>query len=83
MKGKIKRKTNEIAGLKKKKDVSEKLEKSLKEVETLKEYSQTIQDLLNLTTKYAKPKTGKGIIYKEPKRNAYKIQFRHIFLMVS
>ena len=75
VKGKIKRKTNEIAGLKKtkKKDVSKKIEKSSIEGQTLKAYSATITDLINLKTNYAKPKKDKGI-YKQPKRNAYKIQ---------
>ena len=55
----------EIGGLKKKKD-QDGVEAKIKEKEREK-------DIINLKTYYLKPKTGKGAKYKQPKRNAYKI----------
>ena len=68
--------THAIIGLKntKKKDVSQELKEQERERKTIDAYSQTINDIINLKTNYLSPKKGKGVKYKQPKRNAYKIQ---------
>ena len=67
---------NAIIGLKntKKKDVSQELKKKEREKETIDSYFKTINDIKTLKTYYLKPKKGSGGRYKQPKRNAYKIQ---------
>ena len=68
---------NAIIGLKntKKKDVSQELKKKKeREKETIDSYFKTINDIKTLKTYYLKPKKGSGGRYKQPKRNAYKIQ---------
>ena len=68
--------TYAIIGLKntKKKDVSQELKEKEKERKTIDAYSQTINDIISLKTHYLSPKKGKGVKYKQPKRNAYKIK---------
>ena len=69
VKEKIKQNVHTIIGLKntKKKDV-------IQELEEKKRKRKTIDNIITLKTYYLKPKTGKGGKYKQPKRNAYKIQ---------
>ena len=64
-----------LSGLKrtKGKDVSQEIKETERERKTIDSYSQTITDVKNLQT-YMTPKKGKGIRYKQPKRQAYKIQ---------
>ena len=66
---------NELSGLKrtKIKDVSQEIKEKERERKTIDSYSQTISDVKSLQT-YMTPKKGKGVKYKQPKRNAYKIQ---------
>ena len=68
--------THATIGLKntKKKDVSQELKEKERERKTIDAYSQTINDIINLKTNYLSPKKGKGVKYKQPKHNAYKIQ---------
>ena len=68
--------THALIGLKntKKKDVSQELKEKEKERKTIDSYSQTINDIISLKTHYLTPKKGKGVKYKQPERNAYKIQ---------
>ena len=68
--------THAIIGFKntKKKDVSQELKEKERERKTIDAYSQTIDDITNLKTHYLSPKKGKGVKYKQPKRNAYKMQ---------
>ena len=68
--------THAIIGLKntKKKDVSQELKEKEKERKTIDSYAQTINDIISLKTYYLTPKKGKGVKYKQPKRNAYNIQ---------
>ena len=68
--------THAIIGFKntKKKDVSQELKEKERERKTIDAYSQTINDIINLKTHYLSPEKGKGVKYKQPKRNAYKIQ---------
>ena len=65
----------DLSGLKrtKTKDVSHEIKEKERERKTIDSYSQTISDVKSLQT-YMTPKKGKGIRYKQPKRNAYKIQ---------
>ena len=67
---------NELSGLKrtKTKDVSQEINEKERERKTIDSYSQTISDVKSLQTYTTTPKKGKGVKYKEPKRNAYKIQ---------
>ena len=66
---------NELSGLKrtKIKDVSQEIKEKERERKTIDSYSQTISDVKSLQT-YMTPKKGTGVKYKQPKRNAYKIQ---------
>ena len=66
---------NELSGLKrtKIKNVSQEIKEKERERQTIDSYSQTISDVKSLQT-YRTPQKGKGIRYKQPKRNAYKIQ---------
>ena len=66
---------HELSGLKrtKIKDVSHEIKEKERERKTIDSYSQTISDVKSLQT-YMTPKKGKGVRYKQPKRNAYKIQ---------
>ena len=63
----------DIGGFKKRND-QDGVEAKIKEKETINAYLQTINDIINLKTYYLEPKIGKGVKYKQPKRNAYKIQ---------
>ena len=67
---------NKLSSLKrtKIKDVSQEIKEKERERETIDSYAQTISDVKSLQTYYTTPKKGKGIKYKQPKRNAYKIQ---------
>ena len=67
---------NELSGLKrtKTKDVSQEINEKERERKTIDSYSQTISDVKSLQTYTTTPKKGKGVKYKQPKRNAYKIQ---------
>ena len=66
----------ELSGLKrtKIKDVSQEIKEKERERKTIDSYSQTISDVKSLQTYYTTPKKGKGVKYKQPKRNAYKVQ---------
>ena len=66
---------SELSGLKRTKtrDVSQEIKEKEREKQTIDSYSQAISDVKSLQS-YRTPKKGKGIRYKQPKRNAYKIQ---------
>ena len=64
----------DLKNRKNKDGVAEALEEKRRERNTIEAYLQTIGDLITLKTYYLKPKTGSGGRYKQPKRNAYKIQ---------
>ena len=76
VKKKEKENTYAIIGLKntKKKDVSKEIKEKERVRKTIDSYSQTINDIITLKTHYLEPKKGKGVKYKQPKRNAYKIK---------
>ena len=66
---------SELSGLKrtKKKDVGQEIKDKEYEKKIIDAYSQTITDVKHLQA-YRTPQKGQGIRYKQPKRNAYKIQ---------
>ena len=66
---------SELSGLKrtKKKDVVQEIKDKEYEKKNIDAYSQTVTDVKHLQA-YRTPQKGQGIRYKQPKRNAYKIQ---------
>ena len=65
----------ELAALRrtKTKDVSQEIKEKESEKETMESYVKAVEDVKSLQTYYTTPKKGKGIKYKQPKRQAYKI----------
>ena len=66
----------ELSGLRrtKTKDVTQEIKEKESEKETMDSYAKAVEDVKSLQTYYTTPKKGKGVKYKQPKRQAYKFK---------